>query len=436
MIGLVTLLVTASPAPRHSTLEGLADAVTARVTQAGFEGPLGLSVSAQDPTLARAVGTVFCGRLSRAKLSCEIVDAAGEAAVTSARERELATLVRVAIGLDSTTITVRGDAIETWKNFWAGRHPTRGAKAVAIGLSGEVDAELATLGGVTLTPTPAPNVPLELKLASLARWNTVPVALAAGDLDGDKRTELAVLLDETLVVLSPEAKVLAKYDLSTGPAASATPREPFGALAIVQGPPRVIAWSGRRARAEVLAFAGAVLKPVGTQELIPLDALTARLEPGLNRFLPELGWGAQRGRMPMGVQAASTRGSIALLVWPDGTATVTRQLPPAGRMLDVGCGSALADLDKDGTPELLVSSARTTGDADELRLLTLSVAEGLTGTNQSVRSAAPSWQASLKGRAIVMTGADLDGDGAEEFVFGTWLADGSGELWVARRATP
>lgn len=433
--GLVALAIVASASPRGSSLETLADQLTARVNQLGFEGPLGLSVSAKDATLARAVGTVFCGRLSRAKLSCEIIETTGDAALATAAQRELSTLVRVVVTVEGTTITVRGDVVETWKNFWAGRHPSRSERATAIGLSTEADAELATLAGVSVT-APATAIPLELKLSSLTRWGTIPVALAAGDLDGDRRTELAVMLEEVVLILSPEGKTLAKYDLASAPPSSAMPREPFGALAIVQGPPRVVAWSGRRAKAEVLAFAGSMLKPVGTQDTITLDALTGRLEPGLNRFLPELTWGKDRGRMPMGVQAASTRGPIALLVWPDGTATLTRQLPPAGRMLDVGCGSALADVDKDGTPELLVSSARTTGDTDELRLLTLAVAEGLTGTSQSVRSATPSWQATLKGRAIVMTGADLDGDGAEEFVFGTWLSDGSGELWVARRVAP
>jgi hypothetical protein len=433
MIAALASLALASAAPRASALEHLANALTTKVTQAGFEGPLGLSISAADPQLTRAAGTVICGRLTKARLSCEIIDAQGDDAITAAKARELSTVVRVSITVDGTTSTVRGDALETWQNVWAGRHPTRGAKAIALAISVDTDAELATLAGV---PAPATNLPIDLKLSSLARWGTVPIALAAGDLDGDRRTELVVLLNEEVVVLSPEAKVLARYDLASAPPAAAVPREPFGALAIVQSPPRVIAWSGRRAKAEVLAFAGSVLKPLGSQDTIAIDGLVARLEPGLNRFLPEIAWNGQRGRMAIGFQAASVRAGVALMVWPDGSATVTRQLPPTGRMLDVGCGSALADLDKDGTPELLVSTARTTGDSDELRLLPLAIAEGLTGTSQSVRSTAAGWQTTLKGRVIVMTGADVDGDGAEEFVFGTWLSDGSGELWVARRVTP
>ncbi len=430
------LVLGTSPAPAGSTLERLADEVAARVLSAGLTGPIGVAIESKEPVLSRALGTVLCGRLTRAKLSCEVIEATPEGAEALARQRDLSTLVRLSVSTDATTVTARGDALETWKNFWSGERPTRGPRSTALGIMDELDAEVAALAGVSLTPTPSPTIPLELKLSSLARWSTMPVALAAGDLDGDRRSELAVLLGEELVLLTPDAKVLTRYDLSSAPAASAVSREPFGAIAFLQNPPRLVAWSGRRAKAEVLTLVGSTLKPSGMQDTITLDGLTVRLEPGLNRFLPEIQVGGRGARMPTGFQASSTRGGVTLVVWPDGTGTVTRQFPPGGRLGDVGCGSALADVDGDGAPELLVSTARTSGDVDELRLLSLSVAEGLAANAQSTRSTTPSWQATLKGRVLVMTGADLDGDGGEEFVFGTWLMDGTGELWVARRVTP
>lgn len=428
MMSVVVLLLAASP----GALERLADDVTARLTAEAFDGPVGLAVEAPDG-VARAVSTVLCARLSSAKLSCEVLEPGGDVE-ERARARELGAVVRLALSRQGATVLARGDVVDTWRNFWAGERKTRGPRGLALAFVVEPDAELNLLFGPR--EGPAPTVPLELKLTALARWPTVPIALAAGDLDGDRKSELAVILGEELLVLSGDGKVLARADLSSGAPAPALGREPFGAVAILPSPPRVVAWSGRRARAELFAWANGALRSQGAQESITLDGFTARLEPGLNRFLPESQYAGKPVRTPAGFQAVSVRGPVMLFVWPDGTASLSRQLPPAGRLADVGCGSALADVDGDGVPEVLVSSARTSGDADELRLLPLPLAEGLAANVQSVRSAPAVWQAPLKGRALVMTGADLDGDGAEEFVFGTWLSDGSGELWLARRVTP
>jgi hypothetical protein len=68
--------------------------------------------------------------------------------------------------------------------------------------------------------------------------------------------------------------------------------------------------------------------------------------------------------------------------------------------------------------------------------VSLSVVEGLAANGQSIRSVPAPWQASLKGRVLVMCAADVDGTGADAFLFGTWLSDGTGELFIARRVKP
>ncbi|MCA2978925.1 MAG: VCBS repeat-containing protein, partial [Myxococcaceae bacterium] len=359
LLGLALL----AAAPGGSTLERAAAGVVERLQQARLEGPVTLHVEAQLPALGRAFATVLCGRLVAAKVPCDTLEGVSvDAAVEQARARGRSTLVRLTVDVTGSALAVRGDALETWRNVWAGDEPSRSDRGAALGLTLDADAEALAFAPPLAPPPPAPAAPLVLSLTSFARLPMVPVALAAGDLDGDQRAEVAVLLGEEVVVFSPEGKVLARAGLSQAPLTGPGPREPFGALVIGAAPQRLTAWSARRAKAEVFALSGTTLEPRGTQDAVVLDGLGVRLEPGLNRFLPEAQLGGRAVRMPAGFQAASTRGGVTLLVWPDGTASLGRRLPPPGRLADVGAGSALADVDGDGAPELLVSTARTAGD--------------------------------------------------------------------------
>jgi hypothetical protein len=429
------LFLAAAPSSQ-SSLETMSEGLLSKVAAAGFEAPFGVFIEGPDPVVSRAVGTVLCGRFARAKLECEIIEAPSAAlAIETARNQGLASVLRLSVSRVGATVVVRGDVLETWKNFWAGdvaRHVTR---ATAVSISVEVDSELMTLTGASTGAFSRSTIP-GLRLSSIARWNAAPLAVAVGDLDGDRKAEIAVLVAEDVFILSPDGTLRGRFDLSVADPAPAPLREPFGALSMTSVPPRLVAWSGQRAKAEVLLFSGSSLKSVGNQDTVSLDAFTVRLEPGLNRFQSDVQRGGKALRLARGFQAISARGGVTLVVWPDGTASLGTRWPLTNRLADVGTGSALADLDRDGTPEVLLSTARTVGDTDELWLFSLSAAERLAATGQTPEAVTPLWHTALKGRAMTMTSGDLDGDGTEEFVFGTWLSDGSGELWVARKDVP
>jgi hypothetical protein len=208
-------------------------------------------------------------------------------------------------------------------------------------------------------------------------------------------------------------------------------REPFGMVSVANG--KVLAWSARREKPELFGAGG---KPLGPGEALVVDALTLKADPGFNRFQPAATWAGKAVSFPAPPQAVSPFGAMALVVFPDGTASLARGVAPSTRVGGVGSGSALADLDADGTAEVVVTSARTSGALDDVRVLSLADAEALAARGGVVAEASPLWQQPLAGRTIVAAAGDLDGDGADEVVLGTWLPDGSGELLVLKRVAP
>jgi hypothetical protein len=95
----------------------------------------------------------------------------------------------------------------------------------------------------------------------------------------------------------------------------------------------------------------------------------------------------------------------------------------------LGAGSALGDLDGDGTPELLTTSAEIQPSQDTLRVFK---------TNGSDPTAhEPLWQGPLPaGRALQVVTANLDGDRYREVVVGLTKPDGTGELFLLRQGAP
>jgi hypothetical protein len=437
---LTALAAPAEPAPTRAALERLARAVAEDVRAARPEAPVALFLSGASPELRRAWGTLLAARLAEQGLAPQVLDApSAEAAEPLARERGARALVRLSLSLDAGKLNARGDVVGTWVNFWSGRTPSRPpAPAAALVHAVEVDAAILALAAVEppRAPPPATGTPRPLRFvgASLAHLPTPPAALTAGDLDGDGRDEVVVLTERAVQVFAADGHLIAERSLEVLPPATTATREPFGAVAVLSGPPRIAAFSTRFAHGEVLMMERGALRFASRLETVPLG-LEARgaFVPGQTAFAPEvrLGPGEQRlGNIPARFTSFSTAGSHVLLVHPDGAGSFYAQPSAAPVPLSgLGAGSALGDLDGDGTPELLTTSPELQPAPDVLRIFPTSGGISL--------SRDPLWQGPLPtGRALVVVTANLDGDASREAVVGLTKPDGSGELFLLRQDAP
>jgi hypothetical protein len=448
------LLLAALPAPAAQTppppapaatpatpaLERLAQAVATDVRAMKPEPPVALHLSGGAPELRRAFATLLASRLASAGLAPVVLEAPSpEAAEALAREQGSRALVRLTLGVEAGELRARGDAFGTWVNFWSGRSATRApSPAAAIAQAVEADAAALALAAVEppRSPTPAPEEPRPLHLlgAVLARLPSPPAALATGDLDGDGKDEVAVLTARAVHVFAADGSLVAERSLEVLPPGPAPTREPFGALAILSGPPRLAAWSTRFAHGEVLTLESGALRGVSRLEAVPLGPeARGGFVPGQTAFAPEVRLGTGEQRLA-GVTARFTTFSAAqsrvLLVHPDGSASFFARpgvapVPVSG----LGAGSALGDLDGDGTPELLTTSPELQPSPDVLRVFKTN------GSDPTTRE--PLWQGPLpSGRALHVVTANLDGDKRREVVVGLTKPDGTGELFLLRQGAP
>jgi len=419
----------ASVAPAEPALERLAQAVATDVRAAKPEAPVALSFTGGAPELRRAFGTLLASRLASAGLAPVVLEAPSpEAAEALAREQGARALVRLTLAVEAGELRANGDVLGTWVNFWSGRTATRPpSPAAALAQAVPADAAALALAAVepTRTPTPTSEQPRPTRLlgASLARLSQPPAALTTGDLDGDGRDEVIALTEREVLVFSATGQLVAERSLEVLPPGPAPTREPFGALAVLSGPPRLAAFSTRFAHGEVLSLEGGALRGVARLEAPQLSPDTrASFVPGQTAFtLP----GVQNR-----VTTFSTAHSRVLLVHPDGTASFFPRPSVAPVPLSgLGAGSALGDLDGDGTPELLTTSPEFQPSPDALRVFRTNGGDPTTHE--------PLWQGPLPaGRALQVVTANLDGDRYREVVMGLTKPDGTGELFLLRQGAP
>ncbi len=292
-------------------------------------------------------------------------------------------------------------------------------------LLGEASAARAP---ARVPPTPVPVRWQARRVASIP-LDAPLLALAAGDLDGDARDELVALTTREVVVLAPDGSgqgfvVRARAHLPAEPA-SMRPRTPVGTLVVHDsdgdGRDEVAARSSEQARGILLALAsraqpkgkpGRGLDERARVAGFPLCAgVLGQLEPGRHDFagvlpaapastpsitppatpspagdsplppLPPRFWSARCSRAL--VDPAGRELAVAAVVAADGTLTMTSHArcaaeeqgcpaPAETRVVGAGVAFEIADLDRDGHPEIAVTHAAAPGDPDEVEISTWS----------------------------------------------------------------
>lgn len=421
---LLLLLSSAAPVEpaRPPAIEALASRVAAALAAQGYEAPCTLRVDAEKAALAQALIAALAPALRP----------------VAEQNPDARSAVRLSVTLEGNALVARGSWTSTWVNFWAGASPpTRPARALPE-LRVDADAQALALatGQLTAVPLPAASGPLALELTQLAQLAEVPVAVACGDHDGDGKGEIAVLLPGAVLLLSPEGRALARFDLGPPSPAVQPSREPFGAIAVLDDEAAargVLYVSSRHAEAQVLRLERGELRKTGAlpDRSFSVESLSLELAPGLNFFSAQARLSGKPLSLPAPAQSVSFRRGVRLLQLAGGGVAVSRTGQVPAPATGAGAAAALADLNADGTPEVLITSAEPFPAADLASVLSLAEVEAAQAKRTSLGSVAPLWRGPLsRGRALTAAGCDLDADGRDEVVIGAWLPEGAGELWL------
>ncbi|HEX9399511.1 MAG TPA: VCBS repeat-containing protein [Anaeromyxobacter sp.] len=425
-LALLVLAVCAAPARAASppALDAVAGAL-AREVGPPVEGrrALLLDVETRAPALAAPLETALDAALS--SLGYAVTPLGGGAQPErSARAAGQDWLLRVRAGLvpGRREVALIGELIPAWASFFLQRRPDARAIPPRI-VQARVAADPETL---LLAREAAPTGAPFATVRTLARLPGRVLALAIGEPGEPGHAAIVAVTPEAVVVLSPAGERIAeRLDL---PGAARPVRDPAATVAVGDfGGGRIALQRAGAARGEVLALRGASLEPAGALDAAPLCAgeagrLFGGFEPGtgvLRDVLGPLVDPATAPRSPRtlyGAACAPRGGPLSYAIV--GTDLAVELLGPALRPVaprapvSTGCGFALADLDGDGTAELVVSAADPAG-PERLRVLAPLAEAPLLLESPTVA-----------GAVLAGAGGDVTGDGVDDAVLAAIVQDG------------
>jgi len=310
-------------------------------------------------------------------------------------------------------------------------HPARADGGYLARLADAVRARLAEAAAAHVARL-VPPAPVTLrwkpqKLGSLDLGAPI-VAVAAADLDGDGRAELYLVTSREVIAVGIAGKLRELGRVAfTGEPAVPAPRDVVG-TAVIDGN-AVIAGVSAWAKDLRVEWQGKTL----TGRLGPGGFVVCgdrvQLAAGRNHFRDGAAalYGA-RCRTDLTDPAGRplrVRAELSITGVLDVTVEVCdasgRACRPAGahQYRDVGVAFEIADVDRDGTPDVVVSSASAPGDADTVRVIAL----GSPGSR-------PTYKKPFNGGVAAIAVADGDGDGVPEVVAVVRLAGATRvDLW-------